>query len=221
MLNIEIEPSWAALLSAEFSKPYFKNLVQFIDTEKLKYTILPPENEVFAAFNACPFNELKLVILGQDPYHGIGQANGLAFSVHDGVKIPPSLRNIYKELHDDVGKEIPKTGNLSHWAKQGVLMLNATLTVRASEAGSHQNRGWEQFTDVVMKIVSAQKSNLVFMLWGAYAQKKGKIIDRSKHLVLESAHPSPLAAYRGFFGNKHFSKANEYLTKHGYKAINW
>lgn len=220
-MNVKIAEEWKELLADEFEKPYFKDLVEFVKEEYQNYTVYPPGKKIFAAFDYCSLEDLKVVIIGQDPYHGTGQANGLCFSVADGVKIPPSLQNIFKELQSDVGKEIPRSGNLEHWAKQGILMLNATLTVRAHNAGSHQNKGWEQFTDAVIQRISEQKEGLVFLLWGAYAQHKGAMIDRAKHLVLESAHPSPFAAHRGFFGNRHFSQTNEYLKSKEKAPIQW
>lgn len=209
------------LLTQEFNKAYFKQLKQFLLEEKARgYTIYPPGPQIFAALDKTPFDEVKVVLLGQDPYHGAGQAHGLCFSVNDGISFPPSLLNIFKELKDDCGCEIPKSGNLSKWADQGVLLLNATLTVRANEAGSHQNKGWETFTDHIIQTISAQKEQVVFMLWGRYAQGKIPLIDASKHLVLAAAHPSPLA--RGaFFGSKHFSKCNAYLQANGKTPINW
>ncbi len=220
-MDIKLEESWKEQLSNEFDKDYFINLVQFIKSEYSTYKIFPPGKQIFSAFDHCSFNDAKVVIIGQDPYHGIGQANGLCFSVADGVRKPPSLQNIFKEIATDLGKPIPESGNLERWAGQGVLMLNATLSVRASTPGSHQNKGWEEFTDAVIKSLNEQKEQLVFLLWGAYAQKKGAIIDRTKHLVLESAHPSPFAAHRGFFGNKHFSKCNTYLSQKGLPEIDW
>ncbi len=220
-LDVKIAPSWKTKLETEFRKPYFKQLIQFVKNEYQTHTVYPPGKEIFRAFDCSDFDQVKVVIIGQDPYHGPGQANGLCFSVRDGVTPPPSLKNIFKEIHNDLGKPIPKNGELEGWAKQGVLLLNATLTVRASSPGSHQNKGWETFTDAVIKQISDQKSNLVFLLWGAYAQKKGEIIDRNKHLVLMSAHPSPFSADRGFFGCKHFSKTNEYLKSKGLKEIEW
>ena len=205
----------------EFEKPYFKNLIEFVRNEYRTQTVFPPGKEIFRAFDSCDFDDAKVVIIGQDPYHGPGQANGMCFSVRDGVRMPPSLVNIFKEIHEDLGKPIPKSGDLERWAQQGVLLLNATLTVRASTPGSHQNKGWEEFTDAVIRTLSAEKENIVFLLWGAYAQKKGEVIDRNKHLVLMSAHPSPFSADRGFFGCKHFSKANEYLKSKGLKEIEW
>lgn len=219
--HVKIAPSWKEKLGNEFGKPYFTQLTDFVRTEYATQTVFPPGKEIFRAFDCADFNNLKVVIIGQDPYHGPGQANGLCFSVREGVTIPPSLKNIFKEIQADLGKPVPKTGELERWANQGVLLLNATLTVRASSPGSHQKKGWEEFTDAVIKEISDQKNNLVFLLWGAYAQKKGEIIDRSKHLVLMSAHPSPFSADRGFFGNKHFSKANDYLKSKGLKEIEW
>ncbi|MBL7850674.1 MAG: uracil-DNA glycosylase [Cyclobacteriaceae bacterium] len=220
-VDVKIHPSWKSLLEAEFDKPYFHDLIAFVRSEYATQTVYPPGKEIFAAFDACPFDEVKVVIIGQDPYHGRGQANGLCFSVHDGVRMPPSLVNIFKEIQRDLGKPLPSSGNLQRWASQGVLLLNATLTVRESSPGSHQGKGWEAFTDSVIRLISEKKSGVVFLLWGAYAQKKGEIIDRSKHLVLMSAHPSPFSADRGFFGNKHFSKTNDYLRSKGLKEIDW
>ncbi len=220
-MNVKIEESWQNVLQDEFEKPYFKNLVSFVKDEYNSQKVYPPGSQIFSAFELCPFDNVKVVILGQDPYHGPNQANGLAFSVKDEVRVPPSLLNIFKEIKSDLGKDMPATGNLERWAKQGVLLLNATLTVRAGNAGSHQKKGWEEFTDAVVKKVNDQKEHVVFMLWGAYAQKKGAFIDRSKHLVLEAAHPSPFAADRGFFGSRHFSKANAYLTEYGEEPIDW
>ncbi|WP_028979366.1 uracil-DNA glycosylase [Sporocytophaga myxococcoides] len=220
-MDVKIESSWKERVSKEFEKPYFKNLVSFLKQERQNHTIYPPGNQIFNAFEWCVFDNVEVVIIGQDPYHGPGQANGLCFSVADHVALPPSLKNIFKEINRDLGKPVPKSGNLERWAKQGVLLLNATLTVRANTAGSHQKKGWEEFTDEVIRILSSEKEHLVFILWGAYAQKKGIVIDRSKHLVLESAHPSPFSAERGFFGNNHFSKTNEYLRKMGKREIDW
>lgn len=220
-MNLEIEESWKNKLSEEFKKPYFKALSNFIKEEYKTQQIFPPAKLVFNAFNKCPFPQVKVVIIGQDPYHKLGQANGLCFSVNDGIKTPPSLMNIYKEIKEDLGKTIPHSGNLERWSKQGVLLLNATLTVRANNAGSHQGKGWEQFTDFIIDILSADCNNLVFILWGSFAQRKGNKIDANKHLVLKSSHPSPLSAYRGFFGNKHFSKTNDYLIQHHKKPIDW
>lgn len=220
-MEVSINSSWKKHLSNEFEKPYFFQLVEFVRREYHNHTIYPPGKMIFNAFDCCSFEDTRVVIIGQDPYHGEGQANGLCFSVNDGIRKPPSLQNIFKEIEQDIGKPIPESGNLERWAKQGVLLLNATLTVKASTPGSHQNKGWEEFTDAVINVLNEEKQQLVFLLWGAYAQKKGAIIDRSKHLVLESAHPSPFAAYRGFFGNKHFSMCNSYLNEHGKPLIEW
>jgi uracil-DNA glycosylase len=220
-MNVKIEESWQNVLQDEFEKPYFKNLVSFVKDEYTSQKVYPGGSQIFNAFEKCPFDEVKVVILGQDPYHGPNQANGLAFSVSDQVRIPPSLLNIFKEIKDDLGKDMPATGNLERWAEQGVLLLNATLTVRAANAGSHQKKGWEEFTDAVVQKVNDLKEHVVFMLWGAYAQKKGAFIDEQKHLVLKAAHPSPFAADRGFFGSHHFSKANKYLQEHGKEPIDW
>lgn len=220
-MNVKIEDSWKRILANEWNKDYFLKLTDFVRNEYATAQIFPPGREIFAAFDATPFDEVKVVIIGQDPYHDVNQANGLCFSVRDGVPFPPSLLNIFKEIQNDLGKPIPQSGDLSRWAKQGVLLLNSTLTVRAHNAGSHQNKGWEQFTDEVILQLAQQKEHLVFILWGAYAIKKGAFINRMKHLVLTSPHPSPLSAHRGFFGNKHFSTANEYLAKHGKTPIEW
>jgi uracil-DNA glycosylase len=220
-MEVKIDTSWKSRLTGEFEKEYFLNLTQFVRDEYIKHSIYPPGSLIFNAFDLCPFQNVKAVIIGQDPYHGPGQAHGLCFSVRDGVGFPPSLLNIFKEIELDLGIKRPASGNLERWAAQGVLLLNATLTVRAHQAGSHQKKGWEQFTDSVIEILNKEKENLVFFLWGAYAQKKGETIDRSRHLVLESVHPSPLSASRGFFGNKHFSKCNNYLKEHGIEPINW
>ncbi len=221
-MNVRIHDSWKKKLEPEFEKEYFKSLTEFVKQEYTENKCFPPGSEIFAAFHHSTFQNTKVVILGQDPYHGPGQANGLCFSVNDGIQYPPSLKNIFREIEDDLGKSIPSTGNLQRWADQGVLLLNATLTVRAHEAGSHQNKGWEEFTDQVIKTISKNKKGIVFMLWGGYAKKKSKLIDSSKHLVLTSGHPSPLSANRGYwFGNKHFSKANEYLINKGKEPINW
>lgn len=221
-MEVRIEEKWKEALSTEFEKPYFSMLTDFVRKEYQENgPIYPPAALIFNAFNLCPFDKAKVVMIGQDPYHGEGQANGLCFSVNPNIQIPPSLRNIYKEIKEDLGTPPPTTGDLSHWAKQGVLMLNATLTVRAHQAGSHQNKGWEEFTDAAIEALATQKEHLVFILWGSYAQKKGAFIDRKKHLVLTSPHPSPLAAHRGFFGNHHFSKTNEYLIKQGKEPIEW
>ncbi len=219
--DVKIAPSWKEKLNDEFSKPYFLQLTEFVRNEYKTQQVYPPARQIFNAFDCCDFDQVKVVIIGQDPYHGPGQANGLCFSVRPDVKMPPSLVNIFKEIQSDLGKPFPPDGDLERWAKQGVLLLNATLTVRASSAGSHQNKGWETFTDAVIRQVSDNKNNVVFLLWGAYAQKKGEIIDRSKHLVLASAHPSPFSAANGFFGNKHFSKTNEYLRSKGIPEIDW
>ncbi len=220
-MNVQIEESWKRHLAPEFEKPYFVNLTDFVREEYGKGTVYPPGPMIFNAFNLCPFDRVKVVIIGQDPYHGPGQAHGLCFSVNDGIPFPPSLVNIFKEIGSDLGTPIPTTGNLTRWANQGVLLLNATLTVRAHQAGSHQNHGWEEFTDAAIRVLATERENLVFLLWGAYAQKKGAFIDRNRHLVLASVHPSPLSAYHGFFGNKHFSKTNEYLVAHGKEPIRW
>jgi uracil-DNA glycosylase len=220
-MNVQIEEGWKKALAPEFEKDYFVRLTDFVRQEYQQTTVYPPGRLIFNAFNLCPFDKVKVVIIGQDPYHGPGQAHGLCFSVNDGVVFPPSLQNIFKEIHDDLGMPIPASGNLTRWAEQGVLLLNATLTVRAHQAGSHQRRGWEEFTDAAIRVLAEQKEHLVFILWGSYAQKKGAFIDRNKHLVLTSVHPSPLSAYNGFFGNKHFSRTNEYLVSHGETPINW
>ena len=220
-MDVKIAPSWKKRLSDEFDSPYFIQLIEFVKNEYQTQTIFPPGKEIFRAFDYCDFDDVKVVIIGQDPYHGAGQANGLCFSVRDGVRMPPSLLNIFKELHKDLGKPMPASGDLERWATQGVLLLNATLTVRASSPGSHQNKGWESFTDAAIRKISNEKENVVYLLWGAYAQKKGEIIDRNKNLVLMSAHPSPFSADRGFFGCKHFSKANDYLKSKGLPEIDW
>jgi len=221
-MTVKIEPSWHAQLNEEFEKEYFKDLVDFVKAEYSKYTCYPRGRYIFSAFNFSPFNSIKVVIIGQDPYHGPGQAHGLCFSVPDGIPQPPSLINIFKEMSNDIGITIPKSGNLENWANQGVLLLNATLTVKAHQAGSHQKKGWEQFTDAVISKISENREGVVFLLWGGYAKKKGAIIDKQKHFVLTSGHPSPLSANRGlWFGNKHFSKTNEYLKKRGVEPINW
>ncbi len=220
-MDVKIAPSWKSYLEAEFDKEYFQRLVEFVKNEYAHNRIYPPGGEIFNAFEHCDYDHIRVVIIGQDPYHGAGQANGLCFSVKKGIPMPPSLVNIFKEIRDDLKKDFPPDGDLTRWAGQGVLLLNATLTVRANSPGSHQNKGWEEFTDAVIRLLSHEKENLVFMLWGAYAQKKGEFIDRSKHLVLESAHPSPFSANRGFFGNKHFSKANAYLKVKGLGEIDW
>lgn len=220
-MEVKIAQSWKECLSNEFEKPYFKQLIEFVRAEYQQQTIYPPGKEIFRAFDACDLDLIKVVIIGQDPYHGPRQANGLCFSVRNDVKIPPSLLNIFKEIQSDIGKPIPSHGDLGRWANQGVLLLNATLTVRANTPGSHQKKGWEEFTDSVIKVISERKQNIVFLLWGSYAQKKGEVIDRTKHLVLMSPHPSPFSADRGFFGCKHFSKANAYLKSKGIKEIEW
>ncbi len=220
-MKVNIDESWKVQLQEEFIKPYFQQLTDFVREEYKTKTVYPPAKLIFNAFDSCPFNEVKVVIVGQDPYHEPGQAHGLCFSVNDGVKIPPSLVNIYKEIHDDLGQQVPVSGNLERWAKQGVLLLNATLTVRAHHAGSHQDRGWEKLTDAAIRKLSIYRENIVFILWGAYAQRKGASIDRERHLVLKSPHPSPLSAHRGFFGNKHFSKTNDYLLSRGIEPIDW
>lgn len=220
-MNVQIEESWKKHLAPEFEKDYFVQLTDFVRNEYAHTTVYPPGRLIFNAFNLCPFDRVKVVIIGQDPYHGPGQAHGLCFSVNDGIAFPPSLQNIFKEIQADLGKPIPTSGNLTRWAEQGVLMLNATLTVRAHAAGSHQRRGWEEFTDAAIRALDNEREHLVFILWGAYAQKKGAFIDRSRHLVLTSAHPSPLSAHNGFFGNHHFSLTNDYLRAHGQTPIDW
>lgn len=220
-MNVQIEESWKKHLAPEFEKDYFVQLTDFVRNEYAHTTVYPPGRLIFNAFNLCPFDRVKVVIIGQDPYHGPGQAHGLCFSVNDGIAFPPSLQNIFKEIQADLGKPIPTSGNLTRWAEQGVLMLNATLTVRAHAAGSHQRRGWEEFTDAAIRALNNEREHLVFILWGAYAQKKGAFIDRSRHLVLTSAHPSPLSAHNGFFGNHHFSLTNDYLRTHGQTPIDW
>ena len=221
-MDVKIEGSWKKVLEKEFNEKYFEELTNFVKAEYQRGTVYPPAKFIFNAFELTPFDKVKVVILGQDPYHGVGQANGLAFSVNDGITAPPSLVNIYKEVESDMGEKTKNVGgNLENWAKQGVLMLNATLTVQAHMAGSHQNKGWEKFTDAVIKVLSEQKENLVFILWGAYAQKKGRVIDEKKHMVIKSVHPSPLSAYGGFFGSKPFSQANAYLIFSGKNPIEW
>ena len=221
-MNVKIAESWKIRLADEFEKPYFNNLAEFVKNEYAINTIYPPGKLIFNAFDKCSFENTKVVILGQDPYHGVNQANGLSFSVNDGIASPPSLQNIFKEIRDDLGIPVPKSGNLERWANQGVLLLNSTLTVRASEAGSHQKKGWEIFTDAVIKCISEQKQDVVFLLWGKYAQDKGAVIDGSKHLILKAKHPSPMAANAGgWFGTKHFSQANDYLINKGLKPIEW
>jgi len=221
-MNVNIEESWKSVLHDEFEKEYFIKLIAFVKQEYRQHTCYPPGPQIFNAFEHCHFDNIKVVIIGQDPYHNIGQANGLCFSVNDGISHPPSLMNIFKEIENDLGIPYPECGNLMRWADQGVLLLNATLTVRAHEAGSHQNKGWEIFTDAVISKISELKENVVFLLWGGYAKKKGAKIDASKHYILTSGHPSPLSANRGFwFGNKHFSKTNIFLKSKGLHSINW
>ena len=221
-MNVQIEESWKTHLQPEFDKDYFRTLTEFVRSEYSQYQIFPPGRLIFNAFNLCPFDKVKVVIIGQDPYHGPGQAHGLCFSVNDGVQFPPSLVNIFKEIKADIGTDAPTTGNLTRWAEQGVLLLNATLTVRAHQAGSHQNRGWETFTDAAIRALAESKEHLVFILWGGYARSKAKLIDTSKHLILESVHPSPLSANRGgWFGNHHFSRCNAYLQQNGITPIQW
>ena len=221
-MNVKIEESWRQHIGNEFEKQYFIDLIKFVRYEYTTTTCYPPGKLIFNAFNLCPFDKVKVVIIGQDPYHELGQAHGLSFSVCDGVPFPPSLQNIFKEIEQDLGMPIPMTGNLTRWAEQGVLLLNATLTVRAHQAASHQRRGWEEFTDAAIKALNADRDNLVFILWGGYARSKAPLIDSSRHLILQSVHPSPLSANRGgWFGNHHFSRANAYLTEHGKEPINW
>ena len=220
-MDVKIEQSWKTVLQPEFDKEYFVKLTDFVRNEYKTKQIFPPASLIFNAFDQCPFDNVKVVIIGQDPYHGDGQAHGLCFSVNDGVAFPPSLINIFKEIERDLGKKMPASGNLIRWAQQGVLLLNATLTVQAHMAGSHQNRGWETFTDAAIHKLATEKEHLVFMLWGSYAQRKGEFIDSRRHLVLKSVHPSPLSAYRGFIGNNHFSLANNYLRENGKKEIDW
>lgn len=221
-MDVKIAESWKKRLESEFEKPYFADLVNFVKQEYQTQQVYPPGRLIFNAFDKCSFEQTKVVILGQDPYHGPNQANGLSFSVNDGVSIPPSLQNIFKEIKEDLGKPLPRSGNLERWAQQGVLMLNATLTVRANQAGSHQNKGWERFTDAVIKCISDEREGVVFMLWGSYAQKKGEVIDGSKHLILKAKHPSPMAAnYGGWFGCRHFSQANNYLKARNLTEIDW
>jgi uracil-DNA glycosylase len=220
-MDVKIESSWKEVLQPEFEKEYFKQLTDFVRTEYKTKKIFPPGSLIFNAFDLCPYDKVKVVIIGQDPYHGPGQANGLCFSVNEGVDFPPSLVNIYKEIENEFAKPMPKSGDLSSWAKQGVLLLNAILTVQAHLAGSHQGKGWETFTDAVIRILAEKKEHLVFLLWGSYAQQKGLYIDTNKHLVLKSPHPSPLSAYRGFIGNRHFQLANQYLKEHGMSEIEW
>jgi uracil-DNA glycosylase len=223
-MDVKLEESWKKVLSQDLGRPYFDQLSKFVHAQYEGATVYPPPKAIFRAFDLCPFEKVEVVILGQDPYHGEGQANGLSFAVNDGIKLPPSLKNIYKEIQSDLGvpgEALAKSGDLSRWAKQGVLLLNATLTVRANAAGSHQGQGWEEFTDAAIKALSDMRENVVFILWGNYAKAKGTHIDLKRHLVIESAHPSPFSAYSGFFGSKPFSKANAYLTAHGKKPIEW
>lgn len=221
MVNPKIEESWKMVLKEEFKKPYFETLKTFLVEEKKQHTVYPSGANIFSAFDNTPFDNVKVVVLGQDPYHGAGQAHGLSFSVQDGVPYPPSLQNIFKELKDDLGCNTPKSGNLTAWAKQGVFLLNTVLTVRASEANSHRNQGWENFTDAVIRLLNSQKEHLVFILWGSPAGAKASLIDAKKHLILKAPHPSPLSSYRGFFGSRPFSKSNEYLLHHGKTPIQW
>lgn len=221
-MSVKLDPSWYAVLQPQFEAPYFAQLKEFLVAERQQYTCYPPGGKIFNAFDTTPFDKVKVVILGQDPYHEPGQAMGLCFSVPQGVQVPPSLVNIIKEINDDLGTQIPTTcGDLSGWAEQGVLLLNATLTVRAHQAGSHQRHGWETFTDAAIQALSQQRSGLVFLLWGSYAIAKKSLIDSTKHCVLTAPHPSPLSAYRGFFGCRHFSQANNYLAAHGQQPIDW
>ncbi len=220
-MNVRIDESWRQVLQPEFDKPYFELLTDFVRQAYRTTQCFPPAGQIFRAFDLCPFDKVRVVIIGQDPYHDVNQAHGLCFSVQDGVRIPPSLENIYKELNRDLGKPIPTSGNLTHWAEQGVLLLNATLTVEAHRAGSHQGKGWEELTDAAIMALNEKREKIVFMLWGSYAQRKGQYIDRKKHLVLTAVHPSPLSAYRGFIGCGHFSQANNYLQQHGLPPIVW
>jgi uracil-DNA glycosylase len=220
-MDVKLEPSWKQALRAEFAQPYFDELANFVKSEYQNHIIYPPGSHIFKALELTPFDQIKVIILGQDPYHGPKQAQGLSFSVSRDVKVPPSLQNIYKELNSDLGLPIPNHGDLTSWAEQGVLLLNATLTVRAKSPGSHQGKGWELFTDAIIKTLNVEKSHLVFMLWGKYAQAKANLIDNNKHLVLTAAHPSPYSAHSGFFGCQHFSKCNEYLIQNGIPPINW
>ncbi len=220
-MNVQIAENWKKLLHNEFEKPYFHSLVQFVKKEYSQHTCFPPGKEIFAAFDSCQLEDLKVVILGQDPYHNYDQANGLCFSVREGIPFPPSLQNIFKEVADDTGTYIPTSGDLTRWANQGVLLLNATLTVRAHQAGSHQNQGWEVFTDSVIETISKETEHVVFILWGSFAQKKANLIDAQKHCILKAPHPSPLSSYRGFFGCHHFTKANDYLASKGKGRIVW
>lgn len=221
MADVSVHPSWQSVLQDEFSKPYFEELVGFVKSEYEAGPVYPDGKNIFRAFERCPYDQVKVVILGQDPYHGPGQANGLCFSVNEGVRNPPSLQNIFKEIAADLSIEMPVSGNLDRWADQGVLLLNATLTVRARQAGSHQKKGWETFTDAVVKKLSDEKEQLVFLLWGRYAQNKGEVIDQTKHHVLTAAHPSPFSAHSGFFGSRHFSQSNAYLEQTGRHPVDW
>jgi uracil-DNA glycosylase len=220
-MKVRIDESWRQVLQPEFDKPYFELLTSFVRQAYRTTQCFPPAGQIFRAFDLCPFDKVRVVIIGQDPYHDVNQAHGLCFSVQEGVPVPPSLVNIYKELSRDLGKPIPTSGDLTHWAEQGVLLLNATLTVQAHRAGSHQGKGWEELTDAAIQALNKNRSNIVFMLWGSYAQRKGQFIDRRRHLVLTAVHPSPLSAYRGFIGCGHFSQANAYLQQHGQQPINW
>ena len=220
-MKVNIEASWGARLQEQFGAPYFQTLTEFVREEYAKGPCYPPGREIFNAFNLCPFDKVKVVIIGQDPYHGPGQAEGLCFSVKEGVKMPPSLVNIFREVQADTGSPLPANGSLRRWAEQGVMLLNATLTVRAHQAASHQKHGWEEFTDAVIRCLAEERDHLVFILWGSSAQQKGRVIDRERHLVLSSAHPSPLSAYHGFFGNHHFTRCNDYLVRHGERPIVW
>ena len=220
-MNVKIAPDWGARLAPEFDKPYFAELAAFVRSEYAQQQIFPRGSNIFRAFDKCPFDSLKVVIIGQDPYHGPGQANGLCFSVNDGVDFPPSLKNIFAEVHSDTGAPIPPSGNLDRWAEQGVLLLNSVLTVRAHQAASHAGRGWEEFTDAVVRTISEQHDGIVYMLWGSYAQRKGAIADPSRNCILKAVHPSPLSVYRGFFGCRHFSRANDYLVSIGKTPIEW
>lgn len=220
-MDVRIEESWKQRLQTEFDQSYFEQLTRFVHQEYATHTVYPPGKQIFAAFDSCPFEQVKVVILGQDPYHEPRQAHGLCFSVNDGIPFPPSLQNIFKEIESDLGIPVPASGDLTRWAQQGVLLLNATLTVRAHQAASHQGKGWETFTDAVIHKLAEEREHLVFILWGSYAQRKGEFIDSRRHLVLKSPHPSPLSAHRGFFGNHHFSQTNRYLASHGITPIQW
>ena len=220
-MNVKIEESWKSRLSSQFSAPYFRQLAEFVRAEYATHECFPPGPLIFNAMNTTPFEAVKVVILGQDPYHDVGQAHGLCFSVQEGVAQPPSLQNIFKEIHSETGAPIPASGDLTRWARQGVLLLNSLLTVRAHQPGSHQGKGWEQFTDAVIAALNREREHLVFLLWGSYAIRKGSLVDSSRHLVLTSPHPSPLSSYRGFFGNHHFTLCNDYLIQHGQQPIVW